>query len=66
MRQSAYLVFKPIIVDNLLPSLIAPDGSGVRLFDGPNLKLFTLVGWGRRFLYVYRGSTELFFSSGLQ
>ena len=27
-------------------------GSGVRLYDGPDLKLFILVGWGRRFLSV--------------
>ena len=27
-------------------------GSGVKLFDGPDLKLFILVGWGRSFLSV--------------
>ena len=27
-------------------------GSGVRLYDGPDLKLFILVGWGRSFLSV--------------
>ena len=26
--------------------------SGVRLYDGPDLKLFILVGWGRSFLSV--------------
>ena len=25
-------------------------GSGVRLYDGPDLKLLILVGWGRGFL----------------
>ena len=27
-------------------------GSGVRLYGGPDLKLFILVGWGRSFLSV--------------
>ena len=27
-------------------------GSGVRLCDGPDIKLFILVGWGRSFLSV--------------
>ena len=27
-------------------------GSGVRLYDGPDIKLFILVGLGRRFLSV--------------
>ena len=27
-------------------------GSGVRLYDGPDIKLFILVGWGRSFLSV--------------
>ena len=27
-------------------------GSGVRLNDGPDIKLFILVGWGRSFLSV--------------
>ena len=26
--------------------------SYVRLYDGPNIKLFILVGWGRSFLFV--------------
>ena len=32
--------------------LLHADGSGVRLYDGPDLKLFVLVGWGRSFLSV--------------
>ena len=34
-------------------SLHVTDGeSGVRLYDGTDLKLFILVGWGRSFLSV--------------
>ena len=36
----------------MLPSLIARGGSGVRLYDGPDLKRLILVGWGRSFLSV--------------
>ena len=57
MRQSACLVFNPITVDNYAAFFnCTPDppagGSGVRLYDGPDLKLFILVGWGRSFLTV--------------
>ena len=48
MRQSACLVFNPIMVDNYAHA----GGSGVRLYDGLDLKLFILVGWGRSFLSV--------------
>ena len=51
MRLSACLVFNPIMVDNCLFKLHA-DGSGVRLYDDPDLKLFILVGWDRGFLSV--------------
>ena len=44
MRQSACLVFNPIMVDNY--------AAFFRLYDGPDLKLFILVGWGRNFLSV--------------
>ena len=41
----------------------------MRLYDGPDIKLFILVGWGRSFLSV-AWPTEvqllLFFCSGLQ
>ena len=43
-------------------------GSGVRLYDGPNLKLFILVGWGRSFLSVaWTTGVQLvfFFCSGV-
>ena len=36
----------------MLPSLIAHRLVGVRLYDGPDLKLFILCGWGRSFLSV--------------
>ena len=47
MRQFACLVFIPIIVDNC-----SLGGAGVRLYDGPDIKLLILVGWGRSFLSV--------------
>ena len=53
MRQSACLVFKPIMVDNYADFfLLHAIGSGVRLYDCPHLKLFILVGWGRGVLSV--------------
>ena len=42
------LSFNPIMVDNYA----AFGGSVVRLYDGPDIKLFILVGWGRIFLSV--------------
>ena len=64
MRLSACLVFNPIMVDNCLFKLHA-DGSGVRLYDDPDLKLFILVGWDRGFLSVAwpTGVQLLFFFS---
>ena len=44
-------------------------GSGVRLYDGPDIKLFILVGWGRSFLSVaWPTGVQLvfFFCSGFQ
>ena len=52
MRQSACLVFNPVMVDNYATHIIQAGGSSVRLYYGPDLKLFTLVGWGRSFLSV--------------
>ena len=51
MRQSVCLVFNPIMVDNYA-AFYAAGESGVRLYNGPDLKLFILVGWGRSFLSV--------------
>ena len=73
MRQSACLVFNPIMVD-----IYAAGGSGVRLYDGSDLKLFILVGWGRSFLsvawptgvqlifFVYSEVSKLFDAQGTQ
>ena len=64
MRQTACLVINPITVDNFAALLnsVHVGGSGVRLYDGHDLKLFILVGWDRisfvRCL-VYRGSTDV-------
>ena len=60
-RQSACLVFTLITVNSYVSLLnCMPRGSGVRLYDGPDLKLFVLFGWERSF-YVcclaHRGST---------
>ena len=65
MRQSACLVFNPIMVDNFAAffNCTPASGSGVRLYDCPDIKLFMLVGWGRS-LYVcclvHLGSTGVF------
>ena len=49
-RQSACLVINPITVDGYAANLkLQVGGSGVRLHDGPDLKLFILVGWDRSF-----------------
>ena len=40
----------PVVYETL--PLRYEGGSGVRLYDGPDLKLFILVGWGRSFLSV--------------
>ena len=56
MRKSACLVINPITVDNF-----AAGGSGVRFYDGPDLKLFILVGWNRSSFVcclVHRGLTD--------
>ena len=66
MRQSACLVLNPIMVDNYAAFFnctpigrasdsIAPFPDRcllVPFYDGPDLKLFVLVGWDRSFLSV--------------
>ena len=53
MRQSACLVFNPIMVDNYAAFInCTPVGRACRLYDGPDLKLFIFVGWDRSFLSV--------------
>ena len=67
MRQSACLVFNPVTVNNFA-SLFNCGGSGVRLNDGPDIKLFILVRWGRSFFVrclAHRGSTVGFFCSSV-
>ena len=72
MRKSACLVFNPITVNNFASSLIARRWVGLQTHDGPDIKLFILVGWGRSFFVcclAHRGSTVGFlllqFSSGV-
>ena len=53
MRQSACLVFNPITVDNFTAFFdCTPVGRASDSYDGPEIKLFILVGWGRSFLSV--------------
>ena len=52
MRQSACLVFNPITVDNYAASFNCTPVGRASDYDGPDLKLFILVGWGRSFLSV--------------
>ena len=54
MRQSACLVFNPIMVDSYTAffNCTPVGGSGIRLYDGPDIKLFILVCWDRSFLSV--------------
>ena len=56
------LVINPITVDNLAALLnCTPVDSGVRLYDGPDLKLLISIGWARRSFVcclVHRGSTD--------
>ena len=49
MRLSACLVINQITVDGFAALSFHAGGSGVRLHDGPDLKLFILVGWDRSF-----------------
>ena len=50
MRQSACLVMNPIMVDSFAALFhLHAGGSSIRLYDGPDLKLFILVGWDRSF-----------------
>ena len=58
MRQYACLVINPITVSNFAALLYA-GRSGVRLYDGPDLKLLHLVGWDR-------SSSSVAWSTGAQ
>ena len=69
MRQSACLVFNPITVNNFASLFnCTPGGSGVRLSDGPDIKLFILVGLGRSFFVcclAHRVQLLVFFCSSV-
>ena len=61
MRQSACLVFNPITVNNFASLFnCTPVGRASDSNDGPDIKLFILVGLGRSFFVcclAHRGST---------
>ena len=49
MQQPACLLINPITVDGYVALFNLKGGLGVRLHDGPDLKLFILVGLDRSF-----------------
>ena len=67
MRQSASLVFNPITVDNYAAFFNCTPVGRASVYDGPDIKLFILVGWGRSFLSVAwpTGVQLVFFCSGV-
>ena len=52
MRQSACLVFNPNMVDNYAAFYNCTPVGRASDYDGPDIKLFIFVGWGRSFLSV--------------
>ena len=61
MRQSARLVINPFTVDNFAALLNCTPVDRASDYDGPDIKLFILVGWDRSFFIcclVHRGSTD--------
>ena len=58
MRQSAYLVFKPIMVYNYVAFLNCTPVGRASDYDDPDIKLFILVGWGWSFLSVVWPESE--------
>ena len=68
MRQSACLVFNPITVDNYDAFFNCTPVGRASDSDGPDLKVFILVGWGRSFLsdaWPTGAQLMFFFSSGV-
>ena len=62
MRQFACLAINPIMLDSFAALFnCTPGGSGVTLYDGPDIKLFILVGWDRsiHLLLGPPGSTDV-------
>ena len=51
-RQSACLVFYPITIDNYAAFFNCTPVGRASNYDGSDIKLFILVGWGRSFLFV--------------
>ena len=69
MRQSACSVFNPIMVDNFAAFYNCTPVGRASDYDGPDIKLFILVGWGWSFLSVAwpTGAQHVFFfCSGFQ
>ena len=69
MRQSACLVFNPIMVDNYAAFFHCTSVGRASDYDGLDFKLFILFGWGRSFLSVaWPTGVQLvfFFCSGFQ
>ena len=63
MRQSTCSVVNPITVNNFASRFNCTPVGRVRLSDGPDIKLFILVGWGRSSFVcglAHRGSTAGF------
>ena len=60
MPQYACLVFTQITVDNYVSLFteLHASGSGVRHYDGPDIKFFILVDWGRSF-FVFAWPTGI-------
>ena len=50
MRQSACLVFNPFMVDNYAAFFNCTPVGRASDYDGSDIKLYILVGWGRSFL----------------
>ena len=60
MCEAAVFFNKPMYLEGILEEEFDSHGSGVRLDDGPDIKLFILVGLGRSFFVcclAHRGST---------
>ena len=68
MRQSACLVSNPIMVDNYAAFFYCSPMGRASDYDGPDLKLFILIGWDWSFLSVaWSTGVQLvfFFCSGV-
>ena len=69
MRQSACSFFNPVMVDDYAGFFICKPVDRASDYDGPDIKLFILVGLGRSFLSVawpICAQLVFFFCSGFQ